>query len=235
MTVDGDEAEVEVDGRDVRITPAEPIAEGDEFEVEIDYGGVPEPVLSAGFPTGWLTADDGGAYVIGEPDGAATWFPGNDHPSDKAGVDVSRHGAARAGRWPAQRARSRARSGTGGDITWSWSEDDPMATYLVHPRHRAVPDGRGRDRRRPAADQLLPRGPGRPARAETFCGRRRHDRRLRGGLRAVPVRRVRGDRRARRHGSGPGDPDPVDLRPGRGRASSSSGPTSWPTSGSATR
>ena len=80
VTVDGEPAEVEVDGRDVRIQPAAPIAEGEEFESEIAYVGVPEPVISAGFPTGWLTTDDGGAYVIGEPDGAATWFPSNDHP-----------------------------------------------------------------------------------------------------------------------------------------------------------
>jgi aminopeptidase N len=129
VTVDGDEAEVDVDGRDVRITPPDDIAEGDEFEVVVEYGGTPEPVLSAGFETGWLTTDDGGAYVIGEPDGAATWFPSNDHPSDKATVDLQvtvPRGWTVAGPG-AFGGRERGDDG----VTWSWSEDDPMATYLV--------------------------------------------------------------------------------------------------------
>jgi aminopeptidase N len=129
VTVDGDRAEVEVEGRDVRITPAEGLAEGDEFEVVVEYAGTPVPVLSAGFETGWLTTDDGGAYVIGEPDGAATWFPGNDHPSDKATFDVDvtvPQGWTAAG--PGAFGGSERQ---GGEVTWSWSEDDPMATYLV--------------------------------------------------------------------------------------------------------
>ena len=130
VTVDGEPAEVDVDGRDVRITPTAVVAEDDEFEVEIAYGGEPDPVISAGFPTGWLTTDDGGAYVIGEPDGAATWFPGNDHPSDKAtfsfaltvpdDLTAGANGAFE-GREP----------GDDGLTTWHWSEDDPMATYLA--------------------------------------------------------------------------------------------------------
>ena len=129
VTVDGEPAEFDVDGRDVRIQPAEPIAEGEEFESEIAYVGVPEPVISAGFPTGWLTTDDGGAYVIGEPDGAATWFPSNDHPSDKATVDLEV--TVPRGWTVAGNGDFAGRERDGGDVTWTWQEDDPIATYLV--------------------------------------------------------------------------------------------------------
>ena len=129
VSVDGEEAEVETEERNVGITPTEPIAEGDEFEVEIAYGGVPEPVLSAGFPTGWLEAPGGGAYVIGEPDGAATWFPSNDHPSDKASFDF--HITVPEGLTVAANGAFEGREEGPDGVTWSWSEDDPMATYLA--------------------------------------------------------------------------------------------------------
>ena len=129
VTVDGDEAEVEVDGRDVVITLAEELAEGDEFEIVVEYSGTPEPVLSAGFETGWLTTDDGGAYVIGEPDGAATWFPSNDHPSDKATVDLQV--TVPRGWTVGGPGAFEGQERDGQTVTWSWSEDDPMATYLV--------------------------------------------------------------------------------------------------------
>jgi aminopeptidase N len=141
VTVDGADAEVEVDGRDVRITPAEPLAEGDEFDAAITYGGTPDPVLTAGFPTGFLTTADGGAYVIGEPDGAATWFPGNDHPSDKATVDMTV--TVPRGWTVAGTGAFEGQEPDGGDVVWRWSEDDQVATYLVAlaiGRYRMVED-----------------------------------------------------------------------------------------------
>ncbi len=129
VLVDGEEAEVDVEGRDVEITPSEPLVEGATFTAEITYGGVPEPVLSAGFETGWLSSAEGGAFVIGEPDGAATWFPSNDHPSDKASfnfdVTVPR------GLEVAANGEFLGRQRNGDTVTWSWEEDDPMATYLA--------------------------------------------------------------------------------------------------------
>ena len=129
VTVDGEDAEFEVEGRDVRITPAEPIGAGEEFVTEMTYTGVPQPVISAGFPTGWLTTDDGGAYVIGEPDGAATWFPSNDHPSDKATMTLE--ATVPRGWVVASNGAFEGRRRDGEAVTWAWSEDDPIATYLV--------------------------------------------------------------------------------------------------------
>ena len=36
-----------------------------------------------GLGVGWYPTD-GGSYVLNEPDGARSWLPSNDHPSDKA-------------------------------------------------------------------------------------------------------------------------------------------------------
>jgi aminopeptidase N len=129
VDVDGEEAEVERSGRDVRITPATPLAQGAEFTAEIDYGGEPEALSTLGFETGWITEDDGSAYVIGEPDGAATWFPSNDHPSDKAAFDIA---VTVPEGWTVAGNGSLVDEAHEGDqVTWSWEEDDPMTTYLA--------------------------------------------------------------------------------------------------------
>ena len=59
-------------------------ATGSPFTTVVRYDGVPaildEPSLGA---SGFFHTDDG-ALVAGQPHGAATWFPVNDHPLDKA-------------------------------------------------------------------------------------------------------------------------------------------------------
>jgi aminopeptidase N len=60
------------------------LATGTEFETEVRYSGVPAPESSAvPFGGGWQ-GRDGLFYVIDQPDGAASWFPANDHPRDTA-------------------------------------------------------------------------------------------------------------------------------------------------------
>ena len=49
------------------------------FTVVVRYSGVPESLEGAGF----LHTDDG-ALVVGQPHVAASWYPVNDHPTDKA-------------------------------------------------------------------------------------------------------------------------------------------------------
>lgn len=126
VTVDGEAATIERTGRDLRIRPATPIAEGSVVTVVVPYAGEPQPVDTPSLgPVGWLTVPDGGSYVIGQPDGAATWFPANDHPTDKAtftfeltvpeGVEAVANGVL-VERTP---------------TVWRWSMDQPMATYLA--------------------------------------------------------------------------------------------------------
>ena len=53
--------------------------------VVVHYRGSPEPVFVGTdlFELGWTT-DGRDVFVASEPAGAATWFPANDHPTDKA-------------------------------------------------------------------------------------------------------------------------------------------------------
>lgn len=73
-------------GRELTIDPGATIPAGEGFSVTVEYTGTPAAVPSRALPfaIGWLAATDGTRYVAAEPEGAAGWFPGNDHPSDKA-------------------------------------------------------------------------------------------------------------------------------------------------------
>lgn len=71
-------------GRELTIVPAIPISQGETFTTVVEYGGIPGrntnlPV----FAQGWYRYEDG-VFVASEPGGAATWYPVNDHPLDKA-------------------------------------------------------------------------------------------------------------------------------------------------------
>ncbi len=71
--------------RELRITPAEVLLDGETFQVSITYNGEPgEGVqFEDAFSRGWNWYDRG-VFVASEPAGAAAWFPVNDHPLDKA-------------------------------------------------------------------------------------------------------------------------------------------------------
>jgi aminopeptidase N len=132
VTVDGEAATAERrDDHEVTITPLGSIEEGARFTAVIEYGGVSHPVegLMPGLG-GWIS-DGREVYVASEPDGAAGFFPGNDHPSDKASyslhvtapddlVVVANGVADGTDDDPAARTR-----------TWHFDMPDPMATYLV--------------------------------------------------------------------------------------------------------
>ena len=81
-----------------------------------------------GSVAGWIPTDDG-AFVAGEPQGSPTWFPCNDHPTDKATFDfaitVPRGVEAIANGALVERRRHGRR------VTWRWAAEQPMATYLA--------------------------------------------------------------------------------------------------------
>ena len=89
VTVDGVDASFDREARELIVTPARPIASGAEFTVEVAYAGVPSPASSAvPFGGGWQRAE-GVVYVVDQPDGAASWFPVNDHPLDPATFTIT--------------------------------------------------------------------------------------------------------------------------------------------------
>jgi len=85
LMVDGETATSTRNGRELQITPSKPIADGDAFKVSVAYAGNPEPRATTAIPiaVGWIATGDA-TFVINEPEGASTWYPVSDHPSDKA-------------------------------------------------------------------------------------------------------------------------------------------------------
>ncbi|MGF9646930.1 M1 family metallopeptidase [Pseudarthrobacter oxydans] len=183
---------VQLDGQRVRrfsqrgnqliIIPERPLSAGSDFSLDIRYEGTPGPLRGNWGDIGWEELTDG-VLVAGQPTGAPSWFPCNDHPSQKAsfgytitteanyrvicnGVLVSRH--AKASR-----------------ETWVFEQSAPMATYLAtvqigrydlrpltfqphSPAHRAAIQGDGGYRPVP---QFVAASPAIMATAATAIGR----------------------------------------------------------------
>ncbi|MFI0351527.1 M1 family metallopeptidase [Actinomadura sp. 9N407] len=84
ITVDGVNARYERAGQELIVTPAAGIPSGTRFTVAVAYDGSPPHGKNASLGrTGWIRTPDG-AVTLSQPQGSATWFPLNDHPSDKA-------------------------------------------------------------------------------------------------------------------------------------------------------
>lgn len=118
------------DGREVTITPLTPTPQGSPFSVEVHYRGTPQPVPdpSLGAQIGFNFTPTG-AYVASEPDGAATWYPVNDHPSDKATYTFSL--TVPEGLVAVANGVLVDSTTAGGLSTFVWRMDQPMASYLA--------------------------------------------------------------------------------------------------------
>jgi aminopeptidase N len=87
VQVDGAAAQQRHEGDELIITPARPVEKGAGFTVTVRYSGTPQPVADPILGRyGWIRTSDG-VFVACQPSGAHTWFPSNDHPSDKATFD----------------------------------------------------------------------------------------------------------------------------------------------------
>jgi aminopeptidase N len=131
VTVDGAAATAARDGGELVVTPAAAIAGGAAFEAVVRYGGEPTPIHQGTdlFQVGWQTRGRE-AFVASEPAGASTFFPVNDHPSDKA--TYSFRITAPSDQVVATNGVTTAQTRNGdGTTTWSSAARDPMASYLV--------------------------------------------------------------------------------------------------------
>lgn len=131
VTVNGIDAPFTREGRELTITPAETLAEGQGIEIVVSYHGVPGMTADGDdidFNNGWFYYDTG-VLVASEPDGSAVWFPSNDHPLDKAifrfVIDVPAPYVVAANGMLVGIAADDER------ITYTWDMDYPMATYLA--------------------------------------------------------------------------------------------------------
>ena len=126
VLVDGKPAKYTRRSGKLHVTPARPVA--DRFTVEVRYVGSPEPVPSRWGDVGWDELTDG-ALVASQPIGAPSWFPCNDHPSDKATYRITVTTAA-----PYTVAATGvlvARRRSAGTRTWVYERSEPTASYLV--------------------------------------------------------------------------------------------------------
>lgn len=131
VVVDGATAATARSGRELEVAPLAPIPSGAPFTVTVTYSGVPTPVSEGTelFDVGWQT-DGREAYVVSEPSGAATFFPVNDHPTDKATYTFevtapTDQVVVASGVLTAQRDQP------DGTKVWTYEARDPMASYLV--------------------------------------------------------------------------------------------------------
>jgi len=132
VEVDGAHAKFAREGDELVVRPAVPIAKDDTFSVRVRYDGVPEPkaIEGLGASNGWLETADG-ATTLDEPDGASTWFPGNDHPSDKATFTFRLTVPDELEAIANGDLQQRAPADEPGMTTWVWGDAGPMTTYLT--------------------------------------------------------------------------------------------------------
>ncbi|HET6704691.1 M1 family metallopeptidase [Amycolatopsis sp.] len=110
------------------ITPPEGLRKGSPFVVSVSYSGVPrkidDPALGV---SGWVATKDG-AVALNQPIGAATYYPVNDTPTDKAtytqAITVPAGLTALANGEPGPTTTRDHRT------TFRWSMNRPMASEL---------------------------------------------------------------------------------------------------------
>jgi aminopeptidase N len=130
VTVNDTPAEFTHEDGELMLIPETPLGDEDSFTIIIAYSGTPAAVLerAIGFRMGW-NYSRGRVFVASEPSGAATWFPVNDHPLDKATYTL---------RITVEEPYVVASNGileetidNGDTTTYVWEMRDPMASYLA--------------------------------------------------------------------------------------------------------
>ncbi len=124
VRVNGDPATWSRAGQELRITPQRRLKKDERFTVRVRYDGVPQRLEGAGF-----IATDDGFDVAGQPHVAATWFPVNDHPTDKASYTF--HVTVPDGREVVANGKLVDQETAAGWTTWTWDAPAPMASYLA--------------------------------------------------------------------------------------------------------
>lgn len=105
-----------------------PIRAGEELRITVRYNGNPAPVAGPWGETGFEELTEG-ALVAGQPTGAPSWFPCNDHPGDKASYRISI--AADSPYLALANGELVSRKVRAGHTTWVYEQDAPMAAYLA--------------------------------------------------------------------------------------------------------
>ncbi|MFJ8675070.1 M1 family metallopeptidase [Streptomyces sp. NPDC093589] len=146
VRVDGEDAAFTRKGHKLTVQPSAALRKGAQFRTTVEYSGTPLEITDPdGAHEGWVKTPDG-AFVAGEPAGAMTWFPGNNHPGDKAAYDFritvpKSYTAVANGELRATKTDKK-------HSTYEWHNAEPMASYLAtatighfHVQTSRTPDG----------------------------------------------------------------------------------------------
>jgi aminopeptidase N len=129
VTIDGQSVRFRQSENELEISAGAKLAAGTEAQVVVTYGGnTHQPKDIEGALYGWVTTRDG-AMVVSEPDGSATWFPANDHPTDKSTFTFEV--TVPEGLVTVANGLLTGSSTADGTTTWTWDAPDPMAAYLA--------------------------------------------------------------------------------------------------------
>jgi aminopeptidase N len=129
ITVDGRPAQWSRSGGELTVTPKRTLRKGRIFTTTVVYDGIPQVIEDPVLGNAGVFHTDDGVTIIGQPDVAATWFPANDHPIDKASFMI--RVTVPEGLEAISNGVLAGRSSRGGWSTWVWDAKEPMATYLA--------------------------------------------------------------------------------------------------------
>jgi aminopeptidase N len=112
----------------LRITLPTALPAGAAMSITVRYAGTPRPLRTVWGEVGFEELTNG-ALVAGQPNGAASWFPCDDHPSSKASyrIVISTENPYRAvanGELVSKRTRAAM-------TAWTYEQAEPTSTYLI--------------------------------------------------------------------------------------------------------
>jgi aminopeptidase N len=110
------------------VSAPSPLQPGQQFTLEIRYEGNPSPRRGLWGEVGWEELSDG-VLVAGQPNGAPSWFPCNDHPRDKASYRLTV--TTDAGYRAVCNGVLQSRTTRSSRETWVYEQSEPMPTYLA--------------------------------------------------------------------------------------------------------
>jgi aminopeptidase N len=115
-------------GNKLHIALSSSLPAGAAMTIDVRYSGTPRPIRSYWGEVGFEELTEG-VLVAGQPNGAASWFPCDDHPSAKASyqIQISTENPYRAvanGELKSRRTRAAM-------TTWTYELAEPTSTYLV--------------------------------------------------------------------------------------------------------
>ncbi|MGP3635526.1 M1 family metallopeptidase [Streptomyces sp. 24-1644] len=132
-TVEGRPAAVNRAGSELTLRPdagvEDRLRKGRMFRTVVRYSGAPRTITDRDrSEEGWLKTADG-SLALGQPTGSMAWFPGNNHPSDKASYDIAV--TVPKGLTAVSNGEPVSRRTAGDRTTYRWRTTEPMASYLA--------------------------------------------------------------------------------------------------------